>query len=312
MAFSITDRQPGGNSGEISIGLTGKAVEIWTVVADNYNYTTEDIRNSGLFPEVYTTFHAQNSRLRLQPIGIEQDADNSSLFICTVTWSSEKYDTEKEEEKEDNPINRKSRITVRTGKLRVTTHRDMYGTSKINPAGDLYDPPLESSVSYRIVTVRKNVVVFPDWIFDFDDTVNSVPFTIKGRLIDTGCAWLADIELGEENTDGPVPYCEARIEMHVRRRRKPTSAEVSAGTTPPSPWQTEQLNEGLFQKVGGVRKRIQVLDDSGATVNAPCPVPLDENGVKITNPTPDTVTYTVFRDHLEFDFNEISYLWSDA
>ena len=88
MGFMVVDRQPGGQSGQISIGLAGKAVEKWTIAADNGDYTTEDLHYSNIFPGVYTSFHPQNYRLRLQPINIEQDEESPALFYATLTWSS--------------------------------------------------------------------------------------------------------------------------------------------------------------------------------------------------------------------------------
>lgn len=87
--FLVMDRQPGGCTGTISIGLIGDATETWTLVADGYNYTTEDVRGSNIFDEVYTTFHAQNPRLRMMPWEITQDKDAPQLFIVTLKWTSD-------------------------------------------------------------------------------------------------------------------------------------------------------------------------------------------------------------------------------
>ncbi len=317
MDFRIVDRQPGGNSGEISIGLAGKAIEIWTIVADDLGYTTEDLRGAELspgvplFPAVYTSFHSQNTRLRLMPIQIEQDEENPALFKATLTWTSDKLDPKEKEEKEDDPLDRKARIRVRSGRMKDVRHRDFYGKPKVNAAGDLFDPPIESNISFKIIEIRKNVTVFPDWVFDYDDAVNSVPFTIKGRTIAKGCAWMANIELGEENTDGPVAYCEAKIEMHVRKKRKHGVGE-SPGDVP-DPWQTEQLNEGLYadDPIEG-RYRINVPDEDGTMKPAPSPVPLTLAGDVLSPVTIDNATFIVFRDQEELDFNTINYLWSDA
>jgi hypothetical protein len=324
MAFRVVDRQPGGNSGQISIGNAGQAVEIWTVIADNYNYTTEDIRNSGLFPGVYTTYHAQNPRLRLMPIEIAQDAENPSLFICTVTWTSDKLDPTKEQDDRnvDNPLDRVAKITCETAFEKAVSHRDFYGKQKTNAAGDLFDPPIEHNQTYLVVKIRKNVVVFPDWAFEYADSVNSMAFSIKGRTFDKGCAWLAYVKLGEIQYDGSEPYSEAQIELWVKKRRKPGTNE-SAGQVP-DPWKTEQLNEGLYQWLDGNkdrRVRCTINDKSGVDgsgnpvvvkVDAVSPVPLKLNGGQLDPVNIDNATYIVFQDHEELDFNNLSYLWSDA
>jgi len=317
MIFTIVQKRPGGDTGKISIGLAGEATEIWTLQADGYNYTTEDCRASGVFPSVYESFHQQNSRLRLMPIEIKKDEENPSKFEATLTWTSDKLDPKKEDEKEDSPLNRKARVRVKTSKMRETRHRDFTGKPKVNKCLDLFDPPIENNVSFKVITIRKNVTQFPDWVFDYDDAVNSVPFTIKGRVIDTGCAWIADIDLGEENTDGPIPYAEAIIEMHVRKRRKPEDGEVAADI--PDPWDTEQLNEGMYcyKDVDAVRKKVRctVYDDSDppVLVPSPGPMPLADDGTQLPlNSAIGDLTFLVFRDHEYLDFNAISYLWSDA
>lgn len=348
MAFTIVDRQPGGHSGKISTGDAGEAVEIWTVVADDTEYSTEDLRLSGIFPPVYDSFHAKNGRLRLQPIDIQQDADNPSLFVCTLTWNSDQLEPQEDEK---NPLNRRARITVKTQFDKVTKHRDFYGKPKVNAAGDLFDPPIESNETHLVITIRKNVTVFPDWVFEFADTVNSQPFVIEGRTIDTGCAWIASIDLGEKQFEQGYPvYCEALIEIHVKRRRKPRSYQnCSVGEAPdytvtcrtveedpvdvPYPWDTEQLNEGLIEVVPQVeyfddngnailltdadgnplykRQRIKILDEDGLTlVYAPAPVPLTPAGRRKDNITIDNANYLVFRDHEYLDFNQIAYLWN--
>jgi len=314
MAFDVVDRKPGGQSGTLSIGGSGEAVEVWEVVADNNDYTTEDLRNSGIFPNVYESFHLQNPRLRLQPIAITQDEEAPSRFTCTLKWSSDKLDPKEEEQKDDSPLDRRPRITVKTSTMRETRHRDFYGKIKVNAAGDLFDPPIESNVSFLIINIRKNVTAFPDWVFEYSDAINSTPFTIAGRTIDTGCAWIASIELGEVNTDGPVEYCESRLEMHIRRRRQQTTAELATTppTIPPSPWQTEQLNEGLFELVAGVH--IPILVSDGGTpstqVRVPAPVPLTAAGAQLSPVTVDNATFITFRDHEELDFSALSPLWS--
>lgn len=353
MAFTIIDKQPGGHSGKISIADAGEAVEIWTVIGDLTTYTTEDLRLSGVFPPVYESFHPQNGRLRLQPIDVRQNEDNPSLFVCTLTWNSDKLDPE-ETDDETNPLNRKARITVKTALEKEVRHRDFYGKPKVNAAGDLFDPPIENNRMVLVITIRKNVTIFPDWVWEFADAVNSQPFVIKGRRFETGHCWIADIELGEEQEENRVKFCEARIEIHFKRKRKPfvdsyddtiedctydsttelrtcttTTTTITVNEAPaavPNPWDTEQLNEGLVERLAArgtdaygnpnskrCRIKIQDPDDPTGTnwIYAPAPVPLTLTGKRLDPVRIDNATYITFRDHEYLDFNQISYLWSD-
>lgn len=320
MAFTIVDKQPGGGTGEISIGQAGEATEVWTVVADTVGYSTENLRYAGLWGTPYETYHAQNSRLLLRPVKITQNDDNPALFICTLTWTSEPLTPEEKEQKENSPLDRKARIKVKSGRMKECKHKDFYGKPKCNTAGDLFDPPIESNSKYLILNIRKYVTVFPDWMFNYDDCVNASPFVIKGRLIEKGCAYIANIELGEENTDGLIPYCEALVEMWIKKRRKPAAGENPNSV--PDPWETEQLNAGLHERGDAIlftdpvqyrKVRAKVKDDNNEDVYAAAPVPLDKDGKKL-NPTAtlDNAHYVVFRDHEELEFSAISYLWSNA
>lgn len=309
MAFDIVDIQPGGHSGEVSIADAGKAVEVWTLIADRKDYSTEYLRRSGVLPRVYETFHPLNSRLRLMPIEIEQNEDSPDYFKCTLTYSSDPLSPQ---EDESNPINRRARITVRTELLKETRLRDFYGKPKTNAAGQLFDPPPENNIALRVINIRKNVEVFPDWVFNFADAVNSLPFTIKGRIFEKGCAWLALVELGEEMLDGPFPYCEAHLEMWIRKKRKPLALRETAADVPDA-WKTEVLNEGYHELIDGKLQKIKLIGADGVSLeNAASPVPLTPSGLKLDPVTIDNANYIVFQDHEELDFNALQYLWTDG
>jgi hypothetical protein len=338
--FIIIDKKPGSGSGKISISNAGEAVEIWTVQANGFNYGTEAVRGSGIFPEVYTTYHAINPRLRLMPIDVQQDDERPDLFICTLTWTSDKLDPKKEQDdrdQEEEPLDRIAKITVETQFAKEAKHRDAYGSARVNAAGDLCDPPTESNACYVVIKITKNVTVFPDWVFDFANVVNSAPFTIKERSFDTGTCWLAYVKLGSIQYSGPTPWCEASLEIWYKRKREArpgyTVPEVPAGdailpagaamqtvaaedpASIPDPWDTEQLNEGLYKLKGGdpkQRMRCQVKDDAGLATNAVSPVPLKLDGDQLYPVTIDNATYLVFHDHKRADLNDIAYLWSDA
>lgn len=308
-SFSIVDRHPGGCTGVISIGDVGEAVETWTVVADGADYTTEDVRESGIFPEVYETFHLQNPHMQLQPIEIDQDKDSPHLFICTLRWSSTKT------------FLNKARVSVTTAFAKETKHRDFYGKPKVNTAGDLFDPPIENNTTWKVFTIRKLAALdqIPTLLFEYADAVNSEPFTLKGYTIAKELAWLGSITIGDETEDGPEPAAEVTLEIHVKKKRLYV-AGIETPEDVPGPWETEQLNEGLMyldpvypptDPATYTRRRVKVLDEDGNMVNAPAPVPLTLLGAVLDPVTIDNPIYVVFRDHEEKNFNDLSYFWSD-
>jgi len=310
-SFSIVDRQPGGCTGVLSIGNVGDAVETWTVVADGADYTTEDVRNSGIFPEVYETFHLQNPHMQLQPIEIDQDKESPHLFNCTLRWSSIKT------------FLRKARISRTTAFAKETKHRDFYGKPKVNAAGDLFDPPIENNTTWLVYTIRKTSQLDKVALLaDYENSVNTEAFTLTDYYGTIGLklAWMANITIGELNEDGPEPVVDVVLEIHVKKRRLYKSGSDASPDDVPYPWETEQLNEGLMflepaypptDPATYTRHRIKVTDEDGNSVNAPAPVPLTALGAVLDPVTIDNPTYIVFRDHEEKDFNALAYFWSD-
>jgi hypothetical protein len=326
MAWSF-DRRPGGATGTHGPANTGEVTEIWEFIADNYNETPETLRAAGILPVPYQDTHPDNSRLVFMPPEIEQDAENPSRFIVTLKWTSEPIKQSEEDKEEENPLDRKPKITIRTIREKEVAHIDRKGRPKTNTAGDLFDPPIESNRSYIQIEIRKNVTFFPDWAFEFADAVNSEDFVIEGRTILAGRACIEEIEMGEKQFEGPVVYCTARVVISVKKPRarrndgSGNSLEKDQSGNPtddvPGPWQTEQLNEGLHAiddrtSWFGQKMRIQINDGSTPPQleNAAAPVMLTYNGRVLASPGPNTAFFVVFDDHDYLDFNDIDFLWT--
>lgn len=328
MAFTLFGKRWGGATGKVGPGQTGEATEVWEFHADNIDETSESLRQSGLLPSPYVDRHALNPQLVAMVPDITQDEEHPARFIVTLKWSSEPLSPKEIEKQTTNPLNRKAKIRIRTVREKEISHTDRLGKLKANTAGDLFDPPIESNRSYLQIEITKNVTIFPDWVFEFIDAVNSTDFDIKGRTILAERACIEEIELGEELTEGDFTFCVARVLISVKKPREVrrniagNSVELAQDGTPveyvPGPWQTEQLNEGLHALVAGVRTRIQVNDESSPPKkeNAANPVLLDYTGdvINITSPSQavQQAFYVVFDDHDYMDFNLISYLWSDS
>jgi hypothetical protein len=322
MNFIILDKIVGGGKGTIGVGLAGEATETWIILADGPDYSTEAVRNSGIFPPVYQSYHEQNSRLLLRPIEITQSEENPCLFTCVLKWESQPLTQKEKDEEVDDPLNRPARVKIKTIKEKEVKHRDKYGRPKLNAAGDLFDPPIESSTAYLQVIVRKNVADLPDWVFDFIDCVNTEDFEIEGRTFEAFSCCIADIDLGEKQNDGDVEYREAVVEIHKKKPRLPAAGEDP--DTVPGPWQTEQLNEGLHELVDDpttetlTKKRqrivISAVDDEGKKTkqSAASPVLLDDTGARLSPVTIDNATYIIFDDHEYKNFNDISFIWAGA
>ncbi|QDT94261.1 hypothetical protein [Gimesia algae] len=104
--------------------------------------------------------------------------DDTADFIVTVKYST----NIQHKDREENPLNRPAVIDIVSSPEQVPTFFDGEGKPRLNTAGDLI-------VGYRRIpfldiTVKKNVPKYPDWMWDYDGTVNKHPITIRDKYFE--------------------------------------------------------------------------------------------------------------------------------
>jgi hypothetical protein len=188
----------------------------------------------------------------------------------------------REDEREENPLNRPARISWRSNQYRLPVDKDLSGQATINSAGDYFIPPVERDASHWVATVRKNVAVVPSFIIDYTDAVNNSSFTIDGNVVGQYVAKIVDIDISEEKNERGYLFREFGYSIEFR---------------PVDKWHpVKVLNQGMraIYDVPGTDKRRQITDGGTPPRPISSPVPLDASGMVLVNPTPSTATYKSF------------------
>ncbi|WP_417396896.1 hypothetical protein [Gimesia chilikensis] len=121
-----------------------------------------------------------------------QRVDDTVDFNVTINYST---DIE-QPDKEPNPLHRPAQIDISSSPEMVPTFFDGKGKPRLNTAGDLI-------VGYRRVpfldiTVQKNVADYPEWLWDFDGTVNRDPITLRKKEFDSRTLRIEGIDIPDK------------------------------------------------------------------------------------------------------------------
>ncbi len=176
---------------------------------------------------------------------VTQDDGAPRKWTIEAEYSSKPI---KENESEENPLNRPARIRWRTANYRQAIWKDINDKAILNSAGDYFDPPVEVDRAYWTVSVSKNVADVPTFMLDYENAVNNAAITIGGVVIGQYEAKISDIEVSELKIEGDYQYFEFSYTLE-RRREKWIPLKV--------------LDQGYRQiDPANSEKRIHIMDDS--------------------------------------------------
>ncbi|HVW39263.1 MAG TPA: hypothetical protein VHB99_18230 [Pirellulales bacterium] len=173
---------------------------------------------------------------------------------------------------QENPLDRPAEINVTSQKYEIPVIRDLAGKGIVNTAGNPFDPPVTKDATRYVLTISKN---FADYDFDlatdYADSINDLPFMGReaGTLKISGFSAIRRYEQQQI-------YWTVTWEFEYRREG----------------WQITPLNAGLYKKALPNALQRPCLDQDGSPVTSP--VPLDNQGEQIKNPTVDNVVYLAF------------------
>jgi hypothetical protein len=259
----------------------------WLAVTSHNFHTSSDVYQYGLdnsiLPLPYVSFHPVLVGHLCRSIKITQDNGAPRQWTIEAEYSSKPT---KEDESEENPLNRPARIRWRTSNYQKAIWQDINSKAILNSAGDYFDPPVEVDRAYWTVSVSKNVPDVPTFILDYENAVNNAAITIGGVVIGEHEAKLSDIEISELKIEGDYQYFEFSYTLE-RRREKWIPFKV--------------LDQGLRFKSGSDRKHI--MDQSSPPRPVSSPRLLDGSGAVLSNPTPDNAVYREFTVYYARNFS---------
>lgn len=204
--------------------------------------------------------------------------ENGVEWLATLQYSSEREDAE-------DPLDVKPQITWSGEMYSEAISQDTEGNAIVNSAGDYFvDPTPVKEKSHLIAKIVANTPVVPDWVLNYRDVVNSADITIDGLLIPAGKALIRRPEISPEKVKNELYYREVSFDVHIH----------------PDGWNLKPLDAGFRQKVEGV---LEQITNSGDDEEPTTPVPLDGEGLALTDPTPESVVFLDFTIYESKDFS---------
>jgi len=167
--------------------------------------------------------------------------------------------------------------------------RDVDEKGVMNSAGDYFvDPAPQKSAVQLIAKIKQNYASIPSTILSLQNTVNANSISIGGLSIDAQLAKMTRVEVSERKTRGNFHYYTVSFEIHIKKEG----------------WRPQILDAGL-REIDPVddTKRIHIKDDDLAEITSP--VPLDGEGKRLANPTPDTAVFKKFQIYEEADLSQL-------
>ena len=264
---------------------------------------------SGQLPR-YLEPHPDNVFATCRSMPAKQPTKHWQWWEFRAEYTTAPLTNEERERKEQNPINRKARISWSRNRYAEPTVKDRFGKAILNSAGDYYDPPPERLTGYWVATVKKNVGQIPTWLLDYDNVVNQSSFSIQGRQVLPRCALFVPGSISDEQEENGVRFYELTYELEFRRKPDiPGSQILSPDTKKPvstfGGHDLITLDQGLRYAVteGNVLDIgvFNIKDDNGDDITSPAP--LDGKGGKLDQPAPDTVFYFAYEIYRPVDFS---------
>ena len=207
----------------------------------------------------------------------------------------------------ENPLGDPAKTQWSTETFQAVVSEDIHGDAILNSAGDPFDPPAYKDDSRWTSITRKNVAnKVPDWIFAYQDGVNSDSYTIDGKLIAAGEAKISAIHLGETQERNEIDYRVLTITMHYRGEGDDAGSSgygSGSGADEIEPWDLSILDAGMRELcscgsgsgsgsgcAGG--SGLKKILANGEPIAAPAP--LDGDGCAIDDPTPSNAVFLPF------------------
>jgi hypothetical protein len=237
-------------------------------------------------------------------------------WIFTARYST-KYDIE------ENPLNDPAKTEWSTETFQTPVWETIDGKGIVNSAGDPFDPPAEKDDSRWTSVTRKNVATsVPDWIFSYQDAVNSDSYTIDSVNVTAGWAKVSAIHLSEVQERNDIEYRVLTVTIHYRGEGEGVgsgsgslgSYGSGSGSDEIEPWHLNLLDQGMREipaadDAGGTDGRRNILNEKdGLPVSSP--VPLDGEGHHIVEPTLDNSVWLQFQVYREKAFSLIESMFS--
>ncbi|MFH1302326.1 MAG: hypothetical protein ABIK07_14795 [Planctomycetota bacterium] len=161
------------DSAEVRVGPERTYTQVFDVILDTVYRDAWYILTYSKCPKL-GTHHWLDGAAYVVSVLTERVKDTPQWTV-TVKWSTQIDDPKND----PNPLKRPAVIDIDSTIESVTTFFDAKGNLLLNKAGDLV--PGQRSLPFLTVTVKKNLAKYPDWMWDYNGTVNEKTITIRKR-----------------------------------------------------------------------------------------------------------------------------------
>jgi hypothetical protein len=273
---------------------------------------------SALLPKIGTA-HPNHANCKCSSREAKPESAGQKLHWIVTAEYSTKWDIA------ENPLDDPAITEWSTETYQTIVERDIDGNGIINSAGDPFDPPAEKDDSRWTSVTRKNVATnVPDWMFAYQDAVNSDSYTIDSITITAGWAKVSAIHLSEIQERNAIQYRVITVTIHYRAENEGIgsgsgSYGSGSGTDEIEPWHLSLLDAGFREvQLSGSGSAsgsgtcdgelVKIKDCDGDEVTSPAM--LDGEGTKIDNPTPEDAVFLQFQVYREKAFQLIEAIFT--
>jgi hypothetical protein len=280
----------------------------WRVTTDNQTTDDVTIMADAAAPKIGTSHPNHASCKCIHRLCQIESHEKKRWWLFTARYST-KWDID------ENPLNDPAKTEWSTETFQTPVWETIDGKGIVNSAGDPFDPPAEKDDSRWTSVTRKNVATsVPNWMFAYQDAVNSDTFTIDGISVTSGWAKVSAIHLSEIQERNEIEYRVLTVTIHYRAENEDIgsgSYGSGSGSDTIEPWHLNILDAGMREVItsSGVDERRNIIN-AGDGMPVSAPVPLDGEGAALDDPTLDNAVWKQFQVYHEKAFALIEPMFS--
>ncbi|MBX3450602.1 MAG: hypothetical protein KF777_13625 [Planctomycetaceae bacterium] len=133
--------------------------------------------------------------------------NNTRFWFLDVTYTDQMV---------KNPLAERASVTMRSQALSSYTLVDHKGRLMLNTAGDPFEPQEKKEVIW-VLSVKKNVADFPDWLLDYPEVINTDAVRIRNRTYPPKSLAVAGITIDDYQEENDVEFLPLTLELHYRK-----------------------------------------------------------------------------------------------
>lgn len=287
-----------GRSGTFENVTSNRVRRKWLVVTDDKYLDPLEVADyfKNTLNIQWQTPHPSNGSFTARSLEVDSRSDTPYAYDVVVTYSTEPFRSDVDQQNILNPLNRPPRITWDSETVQQFTTKDKNGKPMLNSAGDPLEPIEKDDIRW-IISITKNFASLPSWVLNYVNVTNSSAVTISGLTLPARTVKTQRLRISDLLTENGFDYYEVTIELAYK----------------PDTWDVDRLDEGFNVITGdgdipaSEKKRIRIEDDAGEFQETTEAVPLDGDGGVLANPTPDNAHYDTHEIYNDEDLNDLPF-----